>query len=40
MIPCRCLVQAGQTPDTRQSELRSRLNDFAERSFDQPAEIS
>ena len=40
MIPCRCLVQAGQVPDRRQSELRSLLNDFSARSFGKDADIS
>lgn len=40
MIPCRCLVQAGQTPDHRQSALRSRLSDFSTRAFGDTADIS
>ena len=40
MIPCRCLVQAGQIPDSRQMALESLLNDFSERVFGQSANIS
>ncbi len=40
MTRCMCLVQAGQTPDTRQAELETVLIQFAEQAFDKPAEIN
>lgn len=33
MIPCTCLVQEGQVPAQSETELKSRLEAFAQRAF-------
>lgn len=40
MIPCNCIVQAGQISPEAEETLRANLNAFAERAFGEPAEIS
>ncbi len=40
MINCTCVVQAGQTPDLRQTEMQNALNGFSERSFGHEAQIA
>lgn len=40
MITCTCIVQAGQIPAATEATLRANLNDFAERAFGEPADIT
>ncbi|MDJ0920140.1 MAG: hypothetical protein QNI84_03365 [Henriciella sp.] len=40
MIACNCIVQAGQISAETEASLRTFVNDFAERHFGTPAEIS
>ncbi|MEM9937249.1 MAG: hypothetical protein AAFZ91_03500 [Pseudomonadota bacterium] len=40
MIPCNCIVQAGQVSAETEAVLRANLNDFTQRSFGEPAEIN
>lgn len=40
MIPCNCIVQAGQISPETEASLRANLNAFAERAFGEPAEIN
>ena len=39
MLPCTCLVQAGQISAANEAILRSRLNEFAQREFGAPTAI-
>ncbi len=40
MINCMCLVQAGQIPADTQAALKLSINDFTQKAFDAPAEIT
>lgn len=40
MIPCNCVVQAGQIPAETEAVLRANISAFTERAFGAPAEIS
>ncbi|MEL6824685.1 MAG: hypothetical protein AAFN91_00435 [Pseudomonadota bacterium] len=40
MIPCNCVVQAGQIPAETEATLRANISAFTERQFGAPAEIS
>lgn len=40
MIACNCVVQAGQISAETEAALRTNLNEFSQRSFGAPAEIS
>ena len=40
MANCLCVVQAGQTPDTRQAQLTEALNGFSRQNFGEPADIT
>lgn len=40
MIPCSCVVQAGQISAETEAALRAGLSEFTQKAFGQPAEIS
>ncbi len=40
MVRCVCLVQEGQTPQSKQAALQQKLNAFSERAFGKEADIT
>lgn len=40
MIPCMCLVQEGQINERVASTLKSKLEDFAQKTFNAPASVN
>ena len=40
MIPCTCVVQAGQSPDQNQTDMQAMLNSFTPEAFGAEANIA